>query len=321
MTQPLSYRLPPLHHQRLRFTLRSEGPARLPESKGSMLRGCFGHALRRAVCAQRQRIECIDCPLRGACVYTRVFETFLDGPAPPFLSGQRTAPRPYVFEVEDPRCDFAADDELRFDLLLFGSAIELQAFAVLAVEQMARVGLSVRKHPFRLVSVEALGADRKLHDLAYRPDAPWRIKASPLLPVDNGLPSDCLTLRFTTPTRIVVDREPATRVSPRLLTFKMLQRVLHLAHFFGPSTEVPWTFRPLLLASDAVSAVRQDLRWVETWRYSNRQRGRMKLGGFVGEVTLEGDLTPLHPLLRAVEIAHLGKGTTFGMGKVELVDA
>jgi hypothetical protein len=44
----------------------------------------------------------------------------------------------------------------------------------------------------------------------------------------------------------------------------------------------------------------------------------MKLGGLVGSLTLEGDVAPFAPLLRATEILHSGKGAVFGLGKVEV---
>ena len=36
---------------------------------------------------------------------------------------------------------------------------------------------------------------------------------------------------------------------------------------------------------------------------------------------LEGDLAPFAPLLRTAEIVHVGKGSTFGLGKVEIKHA
>ena len=42
------------------------------------------------------------------------------------------------------------------------------------------------------------------------------------------------------------------------------------------------------------------------------------MGGVVGEMTLEGDLRPFSALLRTAEIVHVGKGTTFGLGKIEV---
>ncbi len=42
----------------------------------------------------------------------------------------------------------------------------------------------------------------------------------------------------------------------------------------------------------------------------------MVLGGLVGSLTLEGDLAPFGPLLRTGEILHVGKGATFGLGRL-----
>ncbi|MFL6260778.1 MAG: CRISPR system precrRNA processing endoribonuclease RAMP protein Cas6 [Thermoanaerobaculia bacterium] len=59
-----------------------------------------------------------------------------------------------------------------------------------------------------------------------------------------------------------------------------------------------------------------------TWeRWSQRQNTAMKLGGLVGTLTLEGDLAPFAPLLRAAEILHAGKGAVFGLGKIEVAPA
>jgi CRISPR/Cas system endoribonuclease Cas6 (RAMP superfamily) len=44
----------------------------------------------------------------------------------------------------------------------------------------------------------------------------------------------------------------------------------------------------------------------------------MALGGFVGRVTFEGDLTPWWPLLQVGEVLHVGKGTAFGLGKYRM---
>jgi len=36
----------------------------------------------------------------------------------------------------------------------------------------------------------------------------------------------------------------------------------------------------------------------------------------LGRFDLKGDLTPFVPLLRAAEILHVGKGATFGLGRI-----
>ena len=44
----------------------------------------------------------------------------------------------------------------------------------------------------------------------------------------------------------------------------------------------------------------------------------MTLGGFMGELEVEGELTPFAPLLRTAEILHVGKGATFGLGRLQI---
>jgi hypothetical protein len=152
---PCAYSLPRIPFLRLRCTLVAGEAARLPPYHGSLLRGAFGHALRAAVCSMGPAQECATCRLRAACAYTRVFETLVEGAPPPFLKGLATAPRPYVFEPRSGGEVFSPGDTLSFDLVLFGQAAELAAYAVLAIERMAAAGLGARRHAFALERVEA----------------------------------------------------------------------------------------------------------------------------------------------------------------------
>lgn len=294
----MTYALPSLPSLRLRVVLEAGEPARLPPYKGSMLRGAFGHALRRAACAMGPDQACASCRLRSPCVYTRLFETYVDGEPPPFLKGLTTAPRPYVFEPADEeygRRDYAPGDGLRFDLVLLGQAVDLEAYALLAIERMARAGLGRSRQRFGVRSVEPVP------------------EATPG-PPDPG----AVTLRFTTPTRFTDERGLMDRFSFRELTFRALRRVLELAHFHGDRSEVDWHFRPLLEQADGVEIVRRDLRWHDWSRWSNRQKTSVRLGGVVGEMVLAGELTPFTELLRRAELVHVGKGATLGMGRVEV---
>jgi hypothetical protein len=45
----------------------------------------------------------------------------------------------------------------------------------------------------------------------------------------------------------------------------------------------------------------------------------MKLGGFVGEVSYQGDWAPFAALLILGELVHVGKACVFGHGKYEVV--
>jgi len=289
--------LPRLPYVRLRVTLRAEERASVPAYHGSMLRGAFGHALRRTVCVMGPAQPCATCSLRPACVYPRLFETFLDGSPPPFLRGLTRGPCPYVFEPLGTEGTLAPGDSLAFDLLLIGQAVDLQGYAALALERMARGGLRAGRGRFRLERVETIG---------------------PSLPPLDGLPPGPLTLRFVTPLRLKVRDHLVAQPGFRDLVFAMLRRTLELAQLHVPGARVEWELRPWLERAEAVRVARADLRWHDWERYSHRQQSRMKLGGVMGTLVLEGDLAPFAPLLRAAEVVHVGKGATFGLGKVEL---
>jgi len=314
MEDVASYRIPTLPYLRLRCTLRAEEEALLPSFKGSMLRGAFGRALRSSLCVMGPGQTCETCGLRSACLYTRLFETFIKDEPPPFLKGHFTLPRPFVLEAEEERRQFSSGDRLRFDLLLFGSAVELQALAAVAVKRMAERGLGERRRRFVLEEIAFLDAAGEFHSFV----SPGRHLAPPLLPPTNGLPDDEITLRFRTPARFKTDGHLVQSIGFRALAFRILARALELAHFFGDRAAIDWQFQSLLRQADRVRIVEQDLAWRDLKRYSARQQTEMTMGGFVGSMRLAGDLAPFAPLLRTAEIIHVGKGTTFGLGRVEV---
>ena len=310
--------LPAIPYLRLRTTLSAEEPAVLPPFLGSTLRGAFGHALRRMVCVMGPEQACVDCGLRQACSYTRIFEPYVEGEPPPFLRGIDQAVRPYVFEPLDEGGRLMPGGTLRFDLLLFGQAADLAAYTVLAVERMARVGLGVRRVAFRLQKVEALSPDGSAQEV-FRAGAPLSgARLSTALPPAAPLPEGEVTLRLETPLRIKLRDHLNDRPRFRDLAFNMLRRILELAHFHVPGAVIDWNFRPLLDQADDVRITAADLAWHDWERFSQRQGTTMKLGGLVGTLTLAGDLAPFTTLLRIAEIVHVGKGATFGLGKVSV---
>jgi len=325
------YDVPQIPYLRLRFTLLADTACSLAPRKGSMLRGAFGNALRRTVCVMPPKQACEPCMLRRQCVYTRLFETLIDGPAPRFLRGLPTAPRPYIFEPFDLTRDFAPDKPLRFDLALLGQAAELFPYAIYAVDRMAQTGLTQRRHRFHLDRVDwHAGKSQPDQDAATTPEnGSWRklydgadkrllSEVALQTPGDgNGeFQGDCVQLRFLTPTRLKFKDELKIDFTFRMLVFKMLRRVLELAHFHVPEARVDWEFHDLLVAADEVEIVQRDLNWCDWVRRSNRQNTTMKMGGFTGSITLQGPLAPFAGLLKASELVHVGKGAVFGNGKV-----
>jgi len=61
------YSLPQLDHLKLRFHLTAQTNCNLPPWKGSLIRGAFGHALRRTVCTLLRTGTSVGSNYRAAC--------------------------------------------------------------------------------------------------------------------------------------------------------------------------------------------------------------------------------------------------------------
>ena len=81
---------------------------------------------------------------------------------------------------------------------------------------------------------------------------------------------------------------------------------------------VPDSPKGLIERSRNIKVKKEKLAWFDWERYSNRQDTRMMMGGFVGSITFEGDFEKFLPFLLLGEFIHVGKGTSFGLGKYEI---
>ena len=107
--------------QTFTFTLEARDIILLPSFKGSTLRGGFGNAFMRVVCALRKE-NCSDCILKEKCVYSYVFET------PPLsdtkiMTKYTHGPHPFVIEPPpEKRQAYAPGSDISFGLALIGRA-------------------------------------------------------------------------------------------------------------------------------------------------------------------------------------------------------
>jgi hypothetical protein len=104
---------------RFHVILRLESAGHLPFYKGSMLRGAFGHAFKKAACVSPQH-SCDRCAVAGTCSYRYVFET----PVPENSERMKkypNAPHPFIIRpVDKGKTDFEKDNRIAFEHTLFG---------------------------------------------------------------------------------------------------------------------------------------------------------------------------------------------------------
>ncbi len=314
------YRLPEINYLIFKFQLAALEDSGLPLSKGPMLRGAFGSALRSTVCSMKSPQECFRCLLRSKCTYTQIFETFISDKPPRFLKGLDTAPRPFVIDCSNQQWQFRKGEILEFTMTVIGNAISYIPFIVYAVHRMGERGLGARRKPFFLRSAEyqnSRGEWTQLYDGIRQKLLPIpQTQETPSGVAEEGI--QWVHIEFVTPTRLKFRNEYSMEFNFRMLLFKMVRRILELAYFYQPDAQIDWEFHSLLVAANKVEILFSSLHWVDIERYSNRQRTTLKLGGFVGKLTLQGKMTPFLPVLYASEVLHVGKGTTFGLGKIRV---
>ncbi|HHJ00739.1 MAG TPA: CRISPR system precrRNA processing endoribonuclease RAMP protein Cas6, partial [Candidatus Aerophobetes bacterium] len=77
-------------------------------------------------------------------------------------------------------------------------------------------------------------------------------------------------------------------------------------------------YRKMIEEAQKIKTLKVEVDWIDWERYSGRQEQRMKLGGFVGQVTYRGDIGKFLPFLKIGEYTHLGKAVVFGLGKYKI---
>ncbi len=233
-----------------------------------------------------------------------------------------------VTDSPDERRHMSQGDGLTFGLLLMGRATEYLPYVVYAVSEMARRGLGASRTPFELTEVAMIDESGNRNPI-YRgetqrvivPDSAT-MKLSDLIGrrLDRlAFSANTLKLKFLTPARIRVEGDLQLKMSFELLARNLLRRISTLAMVHG-RTQLELDYRGLIALAADVSISTFALRWFDLERYSNRQRTKMNLGGFIGEVEYTGKvIKEFIPLIAAGELLNVGTGTSFGLGRYEIV--
>lgn len=297
---------------RFSFTIRAKTCIRLPVYKGGTLRGAFGYALKRIVCVHKRAV-CDDCILEKQCVYGYIFDT-----SPPddseILSDHSDVPRPFIIEPPlDRNTYYRPGDEITFGLVLIGKAIELLPYFILAFEKLGEAGIGRGRGKFSLQKVES--NDRVIYpgNSETLLQEPGILNVSDL-PTDPNMNGKRITLRFLTPLRMKYQGRLTNSPEFHILIRNLLRRISSLAYLHCGITADMDPSSIIASVSD-IAIESMDIHWYDWRRYSSRQEAQMTLGGLIGRVTYIGEMKPFLPLLRIGEYIHIGKNTSFGLGK------
>ena len=304
-----------------RFECQFESDGQLPIYKGSTFRGVFGHALKSVVCALKRQ-TCTDCLLKSRCIYTLVFETGLAKPLPEGLHID-AAPHPFVIEPpENEQTDFNPGDAFDFNLILFGEVNHHMPYFIYAFDTMGKIGIGRKikeqRGCFTLKSVKLDGvqiyrdADQKM----ILEKGPSQLKLnSEYLSGSNEITR--ITLSLKTPLRVKFQNQLTDKLPFHVLVHAMLRRTDALLRCWGDQ-EPDLDFKGMVSIAKEIQTVESDLHWYDWQRYSQRQDQKMLMGGLIGSVTYQGQLSEFFPLIDFCKKTHIGKQTAFGLGMIRL---
>ncbi len=311
-----------LNHFKLakfKFTLEAIDNIRLPEYKGAVFRGGFGYAFRKVVCIQRANKDCTDCMIRKSCVYSYIFETPLPDDAE-VLRLYKTVPHPFVLEppLDDNRI-IEKYSETEFNLILIGKAIDYLPYFIFTFNELGKTGIGRDRSRFTLKKVESITADDSRipiynHQEQILESGYHVINPEQLIKHEQ---TNEIELKFITPLRVKFDGKITSNIEFHIILRNLLRRISSLSIFHcGKKYECDYT--ALIEEAKKIETTKNKLKWYDWERFSTRQKQKMNLGGLVGSITVNGNLNPFLQLLRLGEYIHVGKNTSFGLGRYEI---
>lgn len=310
---------------RYEFVLTAQMDTVLPAFLGSTLRGAFGYEWKAVACqlAPDQRGKCLledYCRNPKDCGYAAFFEPS-SAPEKKLAARQKDPPRPFIFEPppipkpvfgDVPEISLRKNDVLNFGLTIFGRFNDYAPFVFDALALSARRGLGNVRTEFELTAVadgnENISAQKTL------PFSLADLVQDRIAQIDTNKP---LTLRWLTPLRLQQRSEPQNSFGELVKSLSL--RLATLCELYGEA-RLEYDYAALVESARRVRTVFSRLQQFDCTRYSNRQETTLRQTGWIGEIAFAGEeILDLLPLVVAGEFLHVGKGTSFGLGRYEIV--
>jgi len=285
-------------------TIKTE--AHMDTFKGSNLRSAFGYALRQVVCIFKKR-ECHTCTLKQRCLYHTFF-------------GDEITPHPYILvPPRNFKSYIPESSPFEFTLILFGKVNYELPYLIYAIKRMGEIGIGrkVRGKRGKFQIDDILVKEKSIYDsskgIIDLREEPQDIHLAPP-PTPSDSPKE-IKVELVTPLRVKHRNHFADSLPFHLLARAMLRRISTLMKRFGKG-EPKLNYAKLIEKAHKIKTRHTEIYWYDWRRYSSRQRSNMYMGGLMGSIIYSGDLREYIPLLEFSSKVHIGKQTTFGLGKI-----
>lgn len=306
--------------QKCTFTISFRETIYFKKFVGTTIRGALGHELKRMLCiAPAGKRTCDECILSSRCVYAALWEPKHSVAKKAITGRLNYVPHPYVLDVPfyDQPVRFEKGQHFEFSVTLIGGTTKYFPHIILAIENLSEKGIGYGNTAFDIIKVSSM-IDHK--DFPVYDKGVFKLPEGHLF-FDLGKRTEinisALKIHFLTPCRIKGQNRFLREFEWDVFIRRLLYRytILSVGYCNGDST---LNIEEYLSKSANVKIVHASTEWKEYRRRSGMQNQWMTFSGFRGSVELSGNLTPYWELLKAGEIIHAGKSTTFGMGKYQI---
>lgn len=279
----------------LKITLTALKRAELPSFLGSTLRGVIGQSLYRC----------------DRDAYEFLYENGKK------CGGKQDIVKPYLIippEAHGIKTIVDQGETLSFEFLLLGNAVKYTSSLIAALQDVCRYGLGAQRYPFALLRV----INSQDHRIVWQEGNYYGSGVNDLRIPNQMLPDvTSVVVGLRTPLRIRRGGQLVTSISFETVIRNVTKRMVGITERYGGWVDEEEIKRIQFLAA-GVLMTKENLRLEHLERYSNRLQEKMDLSGLVGELQFEGNLDSFVPWLFAAQILHIGRNTTFGMGRIEV---
>ena len=280
-------------------------PVRLPHHCGSLLRGVLGRSLRRAGCARTDSPCVNECAEADTCAYSRLFDPPVPDPLPhKLLRGSTRVPPPLLPLIPQPgSAELDVDERLTLELRVLGRLDPAGEDRLReAFEHLASFPLGPRQGRVALEEVAIVGERDSVATLE-----------APVTSYRQAVVS------FETPVWVETKGRLPRSLEPAVLVRAIYRRLCTLCALYGeldPADDARVSRLDEL--ARALTVARHALRPLQWERHSLERNRRHPMRGLWGTLELHGELSELAGVLRLAEVAHVGKATSHGLGRIRV---
>lgn len=292
-----------IRYVKLKFKIEILENCTLPRNKCSLLRGGMGNMLLQDYCMLDGNCEC--CSFIDDCTVKSIMQPKISVELPFMADRSSTG---YIIECYDRREKYIVGDIIEFSVLIIGKTILYTKKIIDAFKLLGSGGIGANRIKYNLKSIEDSQSCR-IYDGTKMCNTSMNIRTVQQY-IDQRKESikDVKNIKFITHFRYKRMGKYVDEITLKDLLISMDRRLKIINAHEGKIIE-----GINYIGEDGI--VESNLRWIDLERYSNVQKQKMKLGGVIGSMCFNKNINSYIDELIACELLHIGKNTSFGLGK------